>query len=232
MTHEEVAKEESNSGSVAKIKLTGSLSEIKKSKKDLIDLVGLEVVENMYKDKVKYDKYRLKMLREWLRMRQRLDTLHQTEEDLELDLSKPLELWRRRQKSLLTLSGSSKGKKAMNHEEVAEEESDSGSVAKIRLTGSLVETLKQKPLKKFTYVNEKVNVAKPEIKKGKKDFIDLVGLEVVENMYKDKGEGPITMKVYRDDGLEEIIHNFKYSDLHLGEWKEVIDAYPKRTRAG
>ncbi|GJV86607.1 hypothetical protein Tco_1530545 [Tanacetum coccineum] len=97
----------------------------------------------------------------------------------------------------------------MTHEEVAEEESHSGSVAKIRLTGSL-----------------------SEIKKSKKDLIDLVGLEVVENMYKDKGKGPITMKVYRDDGLEEIIHNFKYSDLHLGEWKEVIDAYPKRTRAG
>ncbi|GJV86605.1 hypothetical protein Tco_1530543, partial [Tanacetum coccineum] len=75
MNHEEVAEEESDSGSVAKIRLTGSLSEIKKGKKDLVDLVGLEVVENMYKDK----------------MRQRLDALHQTEAELELDLNKPLE---------------------------------------------------------------------------------------------------------------------------------------------
>ncbi|GJT83089.1 hypothetical protein Tco_1057431 [Tanacetum coccineum] len=32
-----------------------------------------------------------------------------------------------------------------------------------------------------------------------------------------RGKGPITLKVYRDDGLEEIIKNFKASDLHLVE---------------
>nr|GEX90472.1 hypothetical protein [Tanacetum cinerariifolium] len=30
-----------------------------------------------------------------------------------------------------------------------------------------------------------------------------------------RGKGPITLKVYRDDGLEEIIQNFKASDLEL-----------------
>ncbi|GKC79912.1 hypothetical protein Tco_1130686 [Tanacetum coccineum] len=31
-------------------------------------------------------------------------------------------------------------------------------------------------------------------------------------------KGPITLKVYREDGTSEIIPNFKASDLHLGEW--------------
>ncbi|GKB21023.1 hypothetical protein Tco_0854946 [Tanacetum coccineum] len=43
---------------------------------------------------------------------------------------------------------------------------------------------------------------------------------------------PSPRSVYRDDGSEEIIQNLKTSDLHLGEWKEVIKAYHKRTGAG
>ncbi|GJY70103.1 hypothetical protein Tco_0473085 [Tanacetum coccineum] len=96
----------------------------------------------------------------------------------------------------------------MSHEEVVEEESDSDSDAEIRLIGSLVETSKQKLLKRFTYINKKgetfqmtqeqienqkgiekavkADVAKSNIKKGKKDLIDLVGLNVVEKMYMDK----------------------------------------------
>ncbi|GKA28199.1 hypothetical protein Tco_0714367 [Tanacetum coccineum] len=73
MSHEEVAELESNSNSDAKIILTEEIenqkgigqavkadvakSEINKGKKDLIDLFGLYVVEKMYRDKVKYDKY-------------------------------------------------------------------------------------------------------------------------------------------------------------------------------
>nr|GFA18710.1 hypothetical protein [Tanacetum cinerariifolium] len=34
------------------------------------------------------------------------------------------------------------------------------------------------------------------------------------------GNGPITLKVYKDDGFDEMIQNFKSSDLHLGEWRE------------
>ncbi|GKG18908.1 hypothetical protein Tco_0376007 [Tanacetum coccineum] len=90
----------------------------------------------------------------------------------------------------------------------------------------------------------KGDAAKSEINKVKQDLIDLMGLDVVEKMYKDKvkydvyclkmlnrrakgkitncdvlsrGKGPITLKVYRDDGSEEVIQNFKASDLHLGE---------------
>ncbi|GKC97386.1 hypothetical protein Tco_1167661 [Tanacetum coccineum] len=35
-----------------------------------------------------------------------------------------------------------------------------------------------------------------------------------------------------DDNSDKIIQNFKASDLHLGEWKEVMDVCPKRTEAG
>nr|GEU49025.1 hypothetical protein [Tanacetum cinerariifolium] len=37
-------------------------------------------------------------------------------------------------------------------------------------------------------------------------------------------KGPITLKIYRDDGSDEVISNLKVSDLHSGEWKEVIHA--------
>ncbi|GKD64973.1 hypothetical protein Tco_1307081, partial [Tanacetum coccineum] len=43
--------------------------------------------------------------------------------------------------------------------------------------------------------------------------------------------GPITLKVYRDDGSNETIPNFKASDLHLSKWREVMQVCPKRTRA-
>ncbi|GJS30869.1 hypothetical protein Tco_0491489 [Tanacetum coccineum] len=77
----------------------------------------------------------------------------------------------------------------------------------------------------------------------KEELIDLLGLEVVNKYYNDKlqydkycekmqnrrvasritnydvlnRKGPITLKVYREDGTSEIIPNFKSSDLHLGE---------------
>ncbi|GJX54972.1 hypothetical protein Tco_0284869 [Tanacetum coccineum] len=44
------------------VKADAAKFEIKKGKQDLIDLVGLEVVEKMYRDKVNYDNYCLKML--------------------------------------------------------------------------------------------------------------------------------------------------------------------------
>ncbi|GKF35394.1 hypothetical protein Tco_0108594, partial [Tanacetum coccineum] len=45
-------------------------------------------------------------------------------------------------------------------------------------------------------------------------------------------KGPITLKVYREDGTSEIIHDFKASDLHLGEWREVVKACPNRMGKG
>nr|GEU31390.1 reverse transcriptase domain-containing protein [Tanacetum cinerariifolium] len=37
-------------------------------------------------------------------------------------------------------------------------------------------------------------------------------------------KGPITLKIYREDGSDEVISNLKVSDLHLTEWREVLQA--------
>nr|GEV21086.1 hypothetical protein [Tanacetum cinerariifolium] len=90
----------------------------------------------------------------------------------------------------------------------------------------------------------KDDIATKEVELGKGELIDLPGIYVVKNMYKAKvkydkfcnkmlnrrnigkitnydvlarGKGHITLKVYRDDGSDEIIPNFKASDLHIGE---------------
>ncbi|GKE76361.1 hypothetical protein Tco_1542481, partial [Tanacetum coccineum] len=41
-------------------------------------------------------------------------------------------------------------------------------------------------------------------------------------------KGPITLKVYREDNTSEIVHEFKASDLHLGEWREVLTTCPNK----
>ncbi|GKA47416.1 hypothetical protein Tco_0740299, partial [Tanacetum coccineum] len=45
-------------------------------------------------------------------------------------------------------------------------------------------------------------------------------------------KGPRTLKVYREDGTNEIIPNFKANDVYLGEWREVVKACPNRKGAG
>ncbi|GKC00179.1 hypothetical protein Tco_0986315 [Tanacetum coccineum] len=45
-------------------------------------------------------------------------------------------------------------------------------------------------------------------------------------------KGPITMQVYMEDGTVEVISNVKFSDLHLAEWKEVVQACPDRKEKG
>ncbi|GJW84923.1 hypothetical protein Tco_0158068 [Tanacetum coccineum] len=68
LSHEEVAEEESQSDSddekriELKVKADVAKAKIKKVKEELIDLLGLDVVERMYNDKVKYDNYYNKML--------------------------------------------------------------------------------------------------------------------------------------------------------------------------
>ncbi|GJR76782.1 hypothetical protein Tco_0089147 [Tanacetum coccineum] len=54
------------------------------------------------------------------------------------------------------------------------------------------------------------------------ELVDLLGIDV----------GPILLKVYREDGTIEVIANFKVSDLHLTEWREVVQAYPDRKEKG
>ncbi|GJY38568.1 hypothetical protein Tco_0424932 [Tanacetum coccineum] len=109
-------------------------------------------------------------------------------------------------------------------------------------------------------INEeaKDEAARREGEIRKEELIDLLGLEVVNKYYNDKlqydkycdkmlnrrassritncdvltRKGPITLKVYREDGTSKIIPNFKVSDLYLGKWREVMEACPKRTGKG
>ncbi|GJW65976.1 hypothetical protein Tco_0117860 [Tanacetum coccineum] len=104
----------------------------------------------------------------------------------------------------------------------------------------------------------KAEAAKRKSGVRKEELVDLLGLEVVNKYYNDKlqydryydkmlnrraesritncdvltRKGPITLKVYKEDGTSEIIPNFKASDLHLGEWREVTNACPNRTGKG
>ncbi|GJV34952.1 hypothetical protein Tco_1407429 [Tanacetum coccineum] len=45
-------------------------------------------------------------------------------------------------------------------------------------------------------------------------------------------KGPISLKVYREDETIEVIANLKVSDLHLAEWREVVQACPDRKEKG
>ncbi|GJZ40883.1 hypothetical protein Tco_0587769 [Tanacetum coccineum] len=88
--------------------------------------------------------------------------------------------------------------------------------------------------------------------------VDLLGIDVVEkyhnkkllyDKYYDKmlkrrkrsmiinrdvliQNGPIILKVYRGDGTIEVISNFKVSDLHLAEWREVVQAFLDKKEKG
>ncbi|GJX37473.1 hypothetical protein Tco_0250776 [Tanacetum coccineum] len=102
----------------------------------------------------------------------------------------------------------------------------------------------------------KAKAARREGEIRKEELIDLLGLEVVNKYYNDKlrydryydkmlsriaksritncdiltRKGPITLKVYREDDTSEIILEFKASNLHLGEWREVVTTYTNKKR--
>ncbi|GJS23801.1 hypothetical protein Tco_0452433 [Tanacetum coccineum] len=85
------------------------------------------------------------------------------------------------------------------------------------VTGSMVESSRIKKEKKFDFAKAEAAKRKSEVRK--EELVDLLGPEV----------GPITLKVYREDGTSEVIPNFKAGDLHLGEWREVMNACLNRT---
>ncbi|GKG35887.1 hypothetical protein Tco_0441041, partial [Tanacetum coccineum] len=43
---------------------------------------------------------------------------------------------------------------------------------------------------------------------------------------------PISLKVYKEDETIEVIANFKVNDLHLAEWREVVQDCPERKEKG
>ncbi|GKC14127.1 hypothetical protein Tco_1010909, partial [Tanacetum coccineum] len=124
-------------------------------------------------------------------------------------------------------------------------------------TNFMVESSKQKKLKKFSFVTQggeqihfsvvkieeqmrieetlKAELAKQEVKKVKNELVDLMGIHVVTQYYNKKLmydkycakvlkrrksskitncdvltiKGPITLKVYREDGKNKVISNLK-----------------------
>ncbi|GJY91539.1 retrovirus-related pol polyprotein from transposon TNT 1-94 [Tanacetum coccineum] len=86
------------------------------------------------------------------------------------------------------------GKKAMYSKDAEEEDIRSDSDEDANLTGSMVESTKKKKLR---------------------------GQSKITNCDVLTRKGSITLKVYREDGTSEIIPNFKASDLHLAEWREL-----------
>ncbi|GJX67812.1 hypothetical protein Tco_0303539 [Tanacetum coccineum] len=135
-----------------------------------------------------------------------------------------------------------KGKKALSSKEAVKESTKSDSDDdETHLSGSMIESSRKK-----------------KERSKKEELIDLLGSEVVKKYYNDKlqydrdcdkmlnrravsritncdvltRKGPITLKVYREDGTREIILKFKASDLHLSEWREVMKACPNKIGKG
>ncbi|GKB35934.1 hypothetical protein Tco_0880876 [Tanacetum coccineum] len=127
-----------------------------------------------------------------------------------------------------------KGKKAMSSKDPKKEGAESNSDDDtISLASSMVESSKKKKIKKFDFVTEgcehvyltketikehkrikesvKADAVKQEVEVRKEEWIDLLGIYVVTK------KGPITLKVYGEDGTSEVIPNFKASDLHLAK---------------
>ncbi|GJU49814.1 hypothetical protein Tco_1219369 [Tanacetum coccineum] len=126
----------------------------------------------------------------------------------------------------------------MSSEDTKEESTESDFYDKTtHVPGSIVESSLKKELKKFDFVTEggeHVHLIKEQIS-AQKEIEEEAKAEAArraKSSIKLTRKGPITLKVYRKDGTSEIIPNFKANDLHLGEWREVMEACPKRTGKG
>nr|GEY90665.1 hypothetical protein [Tanacetum cinerariifolium] len=126
----------------------------------------------------------------------------------------------------------------MSLEEAEEKSTKSDSDEEDYVSGSMVKSYKEKNLKKFDFVTKdgrhihiseeqinnqkkleeeaKAEAAKQEGDVRKAELLDLLGIEVV----------------HKEDDTFEVIPNFKVSDLHLGEWREVMKACPDRKGKG
>ncbi|GKB03253.1 hypothetical protein Tco_0831342 [Tanacetum coccineum] len=116
-----------------------------------------------------------------------------------------------------------KGKEAMSYKENKEEESEIDSEPTVKLTGSMVKSSKTKKLNKFDFVT----------KKG--DHIHLTEEQIKEQKRIEESIKADMAKREEEVGKEELVDLLGIdvvSDLHLSGWREVMQAYPKRTRAG
>ncbi|GKB17885.1 hypothetical protein Tco_0851808 [Tanacetum coccineum] len=149
----------------------------------------------------------------------------------------------------------------MSSKDAKEEKTKSDYDDTINLTGSMVESYKKKKMKKFYFVTEqgdhvhftkeqiteqkridesdKADVAKQEVE-ARKRLHEVVDLSSTPGKAQSRiincdvltRKGPITLKVYKEDGTDEVIPNFKANDLYLDEWREVLKACPNKKGAG
>ncbi|GJT02600.1 hypothetical protein Tco_0823769 [Tanacetum coccineum] len=114
----------------------------------------------------------------------------------------------------------------MSSKDTEEEETESDSENNYaNLADSMIESSKKKKMKNFDFVTVdgdhihlteeqikeqkrieeslKTDLAKQEVDKEKNELVDLMGIDVVTKA------GPITLKVYKEDGTDEVIANFK-----------------------
>ncbi|GJX79810.1 hypothetical protein Tco_0327959 [Tanacetum coccineum] len=137
-----------------------------------------------------------------------------------------------------------KGKKAMSSKDAEEMSTESDSDDETtRVPGSMVESSKKKDFKKFDFVTEDeehVHLTEEQTVVNKYYNDKLQYDRYCDKMLNRKAKlritncdiltrkGPITLKVYREDDTSKIILEFKASDLHLGEWREVVKACPNK----
>ncbi|GJT56099.1 hypothetical protein Tco_0991153 [Tanacetum coccineum] len=130
----------------------------------------------------------------------------------------------------------SKGKEVMSSKDAEDEETKSDSKDDhANLADSMIECSKQKKLKKFSFVTEGVTQyynMKLLYDKYCNKMIKRRKISKITNCDVLTKKGSITIKVYREDGTNEVISNFKVSDLHLAEWREVVQACPNKKEKG
>ncbi|GJS84032.1 hypothetical protein Tco_0750573 [Tanacetum coccineum] len=140
-----------------------------------------------------------------------------------------------------------KGKEAMSSKDTEEEGAESDSDDDIINLAGFMKRIEE---------SIKANAAKQEVEERKEEWIDLLGVDVVIKYYKAKlqydrycdkmlyrraqsriinydvltRKGPITLKVYGEDGTNEVIPNFKASDLHLDPLDRLNDLARKKRK--
>ncbi|GJS48768.1 hypothetical protein Tco_0598889 [Tanacetum coccineum] len=109
-----------------------------------------------------------------------------------------------------------KGKKAMSSKDAKEVSTENDfDDDTTHVPGSMVESSKKKELKRYC---DKMLNRRAKSRITNRDILTR--------------KGPITLKVYREDDTSEIIPEFKASDLHLVEWREVVTACPNKKGKG
>nr|GEU32239.1 hypothetical protein [Tanacetum cinerariifolium] len=112
-----------------------------------------------------------------------------------------------------------KGKKSMSSKDAEEEDIESDSNKKANLIGPIGESYKKKKLKKFDFITKEgdhIHFTEEQIKEQKR---------IEESVKVDLAKQEVEV------GKKELV-DLLASDLHLSEWREVMQACPNRKAAG